>query len=297
MSPDEGEIEREITRVSNYPFYEDVPDYEYNKLRFDYMDAEELMKQTDAFMKKVSSMYESGEKVDTIFFLDKSARPLAYMFKHLFREYVKDETVKPPQILFLNVGQETTLPDTSKDFTKEVGFSGDPESMKKAYGKWIKPNFNVLVVDEYSSTGKSLKRATDIVDNAFSSQGVSTQSLTAYTKVPKWYHRPNYLGVRDRTVEDYQEYSRKEADKELDTSYSDIKPDEHGRLNTEDVPMEVQLKRLEIQNKTLHGNVGDIPTTKRRPASEVNIAREELKKICTQITKKHQQETPKARHT
>ena len=287
MSPDGGETESEIPNTSNYPFYEDVPDYEYNKKRFDYLDAEELMEQTDAFMKKIVSIYEKAGKVDSIFFLDKSARPLAYMFRHLFREYVRDETIKQPQILFLNVGQEITLPDPSQDITKEVGFSGDAESVRKVFGKWIKPNSNVLVVDEYSSTGRSLNRATDIVKDAFSSENVSIQSLAAYTKVPKWYNRPDYLGVSDRTVEDYIDYSRKEADKELGTSYSHIKPDDYGRLSTRDVPMEVQLKRLEIQNRTLHESVGDIPSAKKRLDSKINIAREELLRMCTQIVTEH----------
>lgn len=178
-----------------------------------FLTPEELIIQTDKFMQRFGEMIKKQEISDTIFFLDKSARPVAYMFRKLFPIYYSG--AKVPEIRFINIGGSgSKLYDTdSRPFT------GDLEIIRQTYGKHINMKGRIAIVDEYSHTGQASKRATELLSKAFPTATVTT--MVAYDKLPNWYQNMDYLGVEEYTKYDYEGMALEKLNQELGTKYKD----------------------------------------------------------------------------
>ena len=178
-----------------------------------FLTPKELIVQTDKFMKRFGEIMQKQELPDTVFFLDKSARPVAYMFGKLFPIYYPGE--KMPEIRFVNVGGSgSRLYDTdSRPFT------GNPEIIRQTYGGRIKTDGRIAIVDEYSHTGQASKHATEALNKAFPEAIVTT--MVAYDKLPNWYQNKNYLGVEEYTKYDYERKALEKLNQELGTEYKD----------------------------------------------------------------------------
>lgn len=173
----------------------------------------ELISQTDAFMQRFGEMIKQHELPETIFFLDKSARPLAYIFRKLFPVYYPD--TKMPEIRFINIGGSG-----SRLYDKDSRpFTGDPEIIRRIYGSHINMEGRIAIIDEYQHTGQASRHAMEVLRKAFPRAVVII--MIAYDKLPNWYQNEAYLGVEEYTKYDYEEMALRELNKELGTTYKD----------------------------------------------------------------------------
>jgi hypoxanthine phosphoribosyltransferase len=204
--------------VSRFPLYESL------------LASTDLLAETADFVKKVMSL-----DPDTIFFLDKSTRPIAYMLLQILRKL----SHKMPAIRYINIGRETGK--------KPGAFKGDPNIVRKVYGRYINPKGRILIVDEHSCTGKTIELASQIISEAFPEARVEGTSV--YSRLPPWYGELWYLGVRDPMFVDYEQMALEIFNKRTGNGYKTL----------EEIPEEM----LPTFDKIYHGILGTMPYTKR----------------------------------
>jgi hypoxanthine phosphoribosyltransferase len=157
------------------------------------------------------------EKADTLVLLDKSARPVAQLFKAYWRHtYPKH---KIPEIRFIDIG----LGD-------RWGKDDNPKYLKQLYdahhaainGK------RVIIADEAVCSGGTIRKAKKIFETNF-----PKASKFVYTAVfeffPTWYGKAHYLGVYDMEKMPFdwcgdvrENFSQKEPDTFIAKSLSGI---------------------------------------------------------------------------
>ena len=187
--------------------------YDRGSQKDSFLSPGELITQTDKFMKRFVELPKDNIP-ETIFFLDKSARPLAYMFRKLFPAYCPG--VKMPEIRYINIGGSGShMYDTDAR-----PFDGNPDIIKKTYGGHINEQGKITIVDEYSHTGEALKKATVVMKGAF--QQATITQMAAYDKLPNWYQNESYLGVEEYTDRDYRKIALQQVNQELKTNYDDL---------------------------------------------------------------------------
>lgn len=205
-------INKPITPISSkqFPGYSS---FERKGQEDKFLSPEELISQTNVFMQRFGEMIKKQELPETIFFLDKSARPVAYMFRKLFPIYYPG--IEAPEVRFINIGGSgSKLYDTdSRPFT------GDSEIIRQTYGEHINIGGRITIVDEYSHTGQASKRAAEVLNKAFPKATVTT--MVAYNKLPNWYQNEDYLGVEEYTKYDYEKKALVKLNQELGTEYKD----------------------------------------------------------------------------
>lgn len=205
------------------------------------MSPAELVKQTHEFMNIFSQMAEEKQLPDTIFFLDKSARPVAYLFRKLFKYYCPDQEM--PQVRFINIG---------KSGGTSTSFNDDPKIIADTYGKHINQNGSILVVDEISKTGETLNNAKDFLSKAFPNALVN--GVTVYTQEPEWYRdqsKEELLGVEDIPLSKYRKIALELFNEEHKTSYT----------STDELPANSEERRE--YSKIYEKIVNSIPHTQR----------------------------------
>ncbi len=242
--------------------------------------------QTDVFMQRFREMAKEGVVPDSVFFLDKSARPLAYMFRKLFPAYVPD--VKMPAIRYINIGEggDRYNDPSSKPFT------GDPGLIRQTYGKHLDEKGGMVVVDDYTDTGESLDTASKVLEVAFPDADVIP--IVAYEKVPNWYQNPDYLGVDEYSFYDYQKMALDKFNRERGTSYKktrEIGSDDIGYYEelrqqlTGSIPY---VKKGPHHMQTTYKESGDFSPDGEEILVEEKInvfrqTREELDEICKKV--------------
>jgi len=199
------------TPNTSFPLYDS---FYRGAQRDSFLTSEELVIQTDRFMHRFGEMIEKHELPDTIFFLDKSARPVAYMFRKLFPVYFPEAGI--PEIRFVNIGGSgSRLYDTDAR-----PFTGNPDIIRQTYGEHINQQGRIAIVDEYTHTGQASKHATEVIGKAFPQATVTT--MVAYDKLPNWYQNEDYLGVTEYTDTDYQRIALQKLNEDLGTNYDDL---------------------------------------------------------------------------
>ena len=149
---------------SDYRIIESDMDKEYGKFgwgeysgdfaRPEINESEYLLKGTLRLVQKVVDANSQGTPYDTVFFLDKSARPGAYIYRKIIdvlqdKGYLSEET-KLPEIRFMDVGKvgeerKIKSEETARMFREK--FSADNLGNK------------ILIVDEFRDTGATLTNA------------------------------------------------------------------------------------------------------------------------------------------
>lgn len=176
-----------------------------------FLTPDELVAQTDQFMKQFEQLILENRLPDTLFFLDKSARPVAYMFRKLFPAYYPN--VKIPNIRYINVGGSG-----SHMYEKEARpFTGKPDVIKRWYGSHLDQNGTIMVVDEYTHTGEALNHAAAVLSQAFPSAVI--EKMSVYSKLPNWYQNTTFLGVEEYSRYDFEQQAIERLNEELGTSY------------------------------------------------------------------------------
>jgi hypoxanthine phosphoribosyltransferase len=107
--------------------------------------------------------YIDQNKIEALFFLDKSARPLAQLTRDLWRTRHQGEPTLP--IRFINIGPRQFYYD---DDAKEPSLNFNQIRTASSYkllkrGRNDLANKKILVIDEDSRTGKSVKEAARIL--------------------------------------------------------------------------------------------------------------------------------------
>jgi len=153
------------------------------------------------------------ERYEGLVFLDKSARPIAFLYQEIFKKFYRNRQDKP-SINFLNIGRETTgdRDNVAYDYTKDyVNYADETdefevedygiddsiamqggmgaarirvpvseiERIRGAYKHLAKlsPGSKVLVVNEVSNTDSSLDFATQILRESFPELYISDYAL------------------------------------------------------------------------------------------------------------------------
>lgn len=120
------------------------------------------------------------QKPDTIFFLDKSARPAAYLFRETWKNLLPD--TKLPNIRFINIGRDQNQ-------------ESDEQSMEQLRQKFTGiEEDTILVADEYVKTGQTINRAVDTIGKIFP-EAKSVSGLGMYGRQPPWNEDPAAIGV------------------------------------------------------------------------------------------------------
>lgn len=119
------------------------------------------------------------EEIDALIFLDKSARPISWLFREIWRREHVDQ--KRPEIRFVNVGRstETYLNRTEDSELLSPGAIGE---MRELFGGQFDGK-KVVVVDEVVSSGKTLEVAAQLVRDSFPAACVSSVSIASAEEV------------------------------------------------------------------------------------------------------------------
>ena len=200
---------------SKTPSLPSLPIYEHEGTRQEgtpLLSIPKLIEETHQFLDTFRIKAKENQMPNTIFFLDKSARPLAYVLRKLFPIYCPNTPL--PAVRFINIGPINAP-------TRERTFIGPASIIEKAYGHHINKEGSMLVVNEWDQTGESTARAKKLLSEAFPQASISTQ--VAYTKLPAWYWNRFYSGVEEYGIADYHDmvvkaYNR-ETGEQLDGFY------------------------------------------------------------------------------
>lgn len=175
-----------------------------------YHDADGIILQTHNFMVWFEKLAKEDWLPDTIFFLDKSARPLAYLFRTLFTYYCPQ--AKRPDIKFVNIGGGGSEQDSP-----DAAFYADPKILRDKFKRYVKHNGKFLIVDEFSESGITINTARRFLSTAFPDATISV--AVAYEKMAKWQDNPYYLGVQEYTRTYYRNLAIEELNKREGTHY------------------------------------------------------------------------------
>lgn len=131
--------------------------------------------------------------VDTLFFLDKSARPLATITKRTWERLLPEK--EKPQIRFIDVGRDPK--QVMEGLYRPEPFTINPHVARQLADRYqgIKNDGKILVVDEFSNTKKSVKQAEVVLAQMFPDADV--HHMVAFEKLQPWFESPNVLPVID----------------------------------------------------------------------------------------------------
>lgn len=171
----------------NLSIYQKVLDENKEKDPEMWLTQEELIYQTDLFMKDLTIPNLNPDST-ALFYLDKSGRPLAYLTRHLYSLYTQGRRIPP--IRFVNIGRHSGA-------DLDISFEGCPDKLREVYGRGINTSGTIIIVDVFRATGKTIQRAMNIFTQGFPEAQVIPKF--AYTKVPAWHNNPTYTGVQEYT--------------------------------------------------------------------------------------------------
>lgn len=120
----------------------------------------------DALKRKTIELVEDTQDIDVLFFLDRSARPLAHLYRRFLQ--VIDPERQRPEIRFLNIGQEKHG-ERKSFYDRGVNHLRTRDDLVKMYGEdniaklehqFDKPTGERrMIVDDVFATGSSLQVA------------------------------------------------------------------------------------------------------------------------------------------
>jgi hypoxanthine phosphoribosyltransferase len=165
----------------------------------------QMICETRNFMESFRSDIENNTTFDHIFFLLKSALPVGRMFSRLWPSFYPQ--VKEPRIHYVNFGRiavndplftynEKTNMVTTIEYDARIK-GPSPSDLAVKFG-FILPGNRLLIVDEFSRTGSTLRTADMAFKTAFPKAVVSTKVV--YSKEPYWNDNPDYLGIEEADV-------------------------------------------------------------------------------------------------
>jgi len=151
---------------------------------------------------QIVNVADTKNPYDSIVFLDKSARPSAYLFlllvKKMKESHLIEQGIQFPKIKFMDIGK-----------TDDPWKFDSPEAAslmrEKLPPKEIAPKgetSRVLIVDEFMDTGKTLKNAVRVFKDTYGVDAEGTYQFDA-KKGPFWYRNNNKKLVEDANINEY----------------------------------------------------------------------------------------------
>jgi len=140
-----------------------------------------------------------GNEINTLVFLDKSARNGSLVFKTLWRELSKIQPEilgdhKMPKIRHLNVGHETTTADMMRESTKAL-------ILETIHADDYRSRF--LLVDDIVASGNTMRKAQNVVGTIIGSEALG---FSMFSETPTWYqHGEATKGVREGNSDPYDQ--------------------------------------------------------------------------------------------
>lgn len=170
-----------------------------------------------------------AEQYDTLVFLDRGARPLAWLFVEFWRK--KNPGKKLPGIIFVN---------PRKDYGQ---YPREDEEFKRIFGESIPGSGevvgrNVCIVDEKAVGGVSFYQMKARIESLKGKRKIDTHEMMI--AFPMWQGTAKY-GVYDRSDNEPKRYKRKNPDEEV------VDPHESVRIISKIRPAESMLMRNEIK--------------------------------------------------
>ncbi|MDD5726350.1 MAG: hypothetical protein PHC53_02965 [Patescibacteria group bacterium] len=174
------------------------------------------------------------KKTDTVIFLDKSARPLAWLFNERYKRIFPGETI--PAIRFINIGPKPIEEDwrsaieyqddqfgvfSEKELKRKLMIQSEVPTKQERYDAYIQRvhelqrifgsrflGKRITLVDEIVHTGNSLERASELFGRAFPNlKRIRTAALFDQDEVSSnfpsnedlmpWFKNPGLIGVFD----------------------------------------------------------------------------------------------------
>jgi pyrimidine operon attenuation protein/uracil phosphoribosyltransferase len=181
-----------------------------------------LINGTLNLINEVITRQNNDEPVETLVFLDKSARNGYYLFNEMWGAFAKSgeisTDIKKPKIRFLDIGRFN-----DDKFTNEQSLSLLKEKIKEEDYANEK---GILIIDEYFETGKSAKKALGTIKELF---GHNSDAMSQFDIPPSWHaeRKSGILGVDDTEI-DENEYPQRGV--ELDKRFLGIDLDNFERL-------------------------------------------------------------------
>lgn len=191
------------------------------------------IKYTDKLIGTIDGTLENERKSDAVIYLDKSARPVAWMVdafwemlaRQVGTKYTDNIVPKKPDTFFLNIDREQWLPTVDPANKGILNIDAVPEeaiaSLRAIYqpigstpeAPTILDGKNVLIVDEVNVTGNTLKIAKALLMRALPDTIFTTThwmvpgtynggGASRNNDVPVWYkqHDARGRGVADRDL-------------------------------------------------------------------------------------------------
>jgi hypothetical protein len=130
------------------------------------------------------------EHPDTIVLLDKSARPISYFLKSLWRKAYSE--CRTPDIRFVNIGRE---------YSDKYDNENSLIELYKAHFRYIN-NKNIIIADEFIEHGDSITKAKETIRKVFPYAKRLLCTSVFGGQLPFWYSQSFYsgLGVFDRLM-------------------------------------------------------------------------------------------------
>lgn len=131
------------------------------------------------------------KSIKTLLFLDRSARPASFLFRVVWDELKKQgkiaADVEKPRIRFINAG----LGESSKhNSTRSLTL------LREAFSEREMNDGSVLAVDEFVSSGGSVRRASKTIYDLY---GITVPAVANFSSLPRWYSQPKHVkGVEDQ---------------------------------------------------------------------------------------------------
>jgi hypothetical protein len=229
------------------------------------MDVSKLIYQTEDFMARYVGRVDSQGNYDVIFFLDKSARPAAYLFRRLYPHYLSDSLM--PEIRFVNINGRGLFVNYCADQFQNSGVA-----VRETYGKHLPEKAKILIIDEFVSSGKTLRIAVETLREAFPESRID--SMVAYSDLPKWYGKVSELGVKDLSMDDYRKIALDRVNRITGKNY-DLKA----------FFKKSKRKYLDMYDEIFYSIVGRVPYTKRGDSKFLRKARAELDRVIAEVLK------------
>lgn len=150
-------------------------------------------------IEKVMEAAESEDPYDVLVFLDKSARPSAYLYRrlwtHLQEKGLIDKSTERPRSQFMDIGKGDTIwkddAPLDNDHVREV--------IKPEYVTPRGSESKVLIVDEFKESGRTLNRAKTIFEDIYGVEPETTYQF-AEQQAPMWYKSTSQKLVEDAQI-------------------------------------------------------------------------------------------------
>lgn len=189
------------------PLYDSLGKDKEGRLDELFLTSDQLVEQLHLLMVDFREMSDNGNLPDAVFLLDRGAAPLDPVITFLFQYYCPNATC--PRIFHVNIGRSTQ----SKNGGNRP-FKGDPNILRDTFSPDLPTGTKrILILDDYSKSGKTINKALSTFQRAFPDIDVKTKLV--FNKIPNWQGNSDYTGLEEYTTVDYIDIALAKLNEEI----------------------------------------------------------------------------------